>query len=143
MCSCQWRDIRACESWHRCATRDRITAPHILLHINDLPNIITSVTFLLIDDCLQYRVIWIMKDQIAPTKGIRCSSGMGHKWGMTFNYKNFKSLWTPIQILLITRTCSWRACNSQILGSYTSHNFSWFTHTYHHTERDSNPGVPL
>ncbi len=55
-----------------------VLRPLIFLHcINDLPDIVTSLTLLFAGDCLVYRVISTMEDQIAPPQKMGCSCGMG------------------------------------------------------------------
>ena len=52
-----------------------------LLHINDLPSVISSKVRLFADDCLVYREIKNRQDQIALQKDLN----LGSKWGMRFN----------------------------------------------------------
>ncbi len=50
-----------------------------LLHINDLPDIVSSTSHLFADDCLLYRVIRMMEDQIALQKDLDALV----EWGQT------------------------------------------------------------
>ena len=55
-----------------------------LLHINDLPSVISSKVRLFADDCLVYREIKNRQDQIALQKDLNYMN-WGSKWGMRFN----------------------------------------------------------
>ena len=55
-----------------------------LLHINDLPSVISKVR-LFADDCLVYREIKNRQDQIALQKDLNLLENWGSKWGMRFN----------------------------------------------------------
>ena len=59
-----------------------------LLHINDLPSVISSKVRLFADDCLVYREIKNRQDQIALQKDINLLENWGSKWGMRFNAAN-------------------------------------------------------
>ena len=56
-----------------------------LLHINDLPSVISSKVRLFADDCLVYREIKNRQDQIALQKDLNLLENWGSKWGMRFN----------------------------------------------------------
>ena len=56
-----------------------------LLHINDLPSVISSKVRLFTDDCLVYREIKNRQDQIALQKDLNLLENWGSKWGMRFN----------------------------------------------------------
>ena len=52
-----------------------------LLHINDLPSVVSSKVILSADDCLIYRNITNKEDQIALQKNLH----LLETWGMHFN----------------------------------------------------------
>ena len=56
-----------------------------LLHINDLPSVISSKVRLFAEDCLVYREIKNRQDQIALQKDLNLLENWGSKWGMRFN----------------------------------------------------------
>ena len=56
-----------------------------LLHINDLPSIVSSKVRLFADDCLIYRQIKNNNDQIELQRDLNLLESWGVKWGMRFN----------------------------------------------------------
>ena len=56
-----------------------------LLHINDLPSVVSSKVRLFADDCLIYRNIKNKEDQIAMQKDLNLLENWGNTWGMRFN----------------------------------------------------------
>ena len=56
-----------------------------LLHINDLPSVVSSKVRLFADDCLIYRNIKNKQDQIALQKDLNLLENCGNTWGMRFN----------------------------------------------------------
>ena len=56
-----------------------------LLHINDLPQVVTSQVRLFADDCLLYRPIRCVEDQISLQRDLDLLSAWGDTWGMRFN----------------------------------------------------------
>ena len=56
-----------------------------LLHINDLPSVVSSKIGLLANDCLIYRNIKNNEDQIPLQKDLNLLENWGNKWGMLFN----------------------------------------------------------
>ena len=56
-----------------------------LLHINDLPSVVSSKGRLFADDCLIYRNIKNKEDQIALQKYLNLLENWGNTWGMRFN----------------------------------------------------------
>ena len=56
-----------------------------LLHINDLPSVVSSKVRLFADDCLIYRNIKNKEDQIALQKYLNLLENWGNTWGMHFN----------------------------------------------------------
>ena len=56
-----------------------------LLHINDLPSIVSSKVRLFADDCLIYRLIKSNNDQIELQRDLNLLESWGVKWRMRFN----------------------------------------------------------
>ena len=56
-----------------------------LLHINDLPSVISSKVRLFADDCLVYREIKSRQDQNDLQKDLNLLASLGSTWGMRFN----------------------------------------------------------
>ena len=56
-----------------------------LLHINDLPSVVSSKVRLFADDCLIYRNITNKEHQIALQKDLNLLENLGNTWGMHFN----------------------------------------------------------
>ena len=56
-----------------------------LLHINDLPSVVSSKARLFADDCLIYRYFKNKEDQIALQKDLNLLENWGNTWGMRFN----------------------------------------------------------
>ena len=56
-----------------------------LLHINDLPSVISSKVRLFADDCLVYREIKSRQDQNDLQKDLNLLENWGSTWGMRFN----------------------------------------------------------
>ena len=56
-----------------------------LLHINDLPSVVSSKVRLFADDCLIYRNTKNKEDQIALQKDLNLLENWGNIWGMRFN----------------------------------------------------------
>ena len=56
-----------------------------LLHINDLPQVVSSQVRLFADDCLFYRGIRCREDQLALQRDLTTLSKWGDTWGMKFN----------------------------------------------------------
>ena len=56
-----------------------------LLHINDLPSVVSSKVRLFADDCLIYRNVKNKEDQIALQKDLNLLENWGNTWGMRFN----------------------------------------------------------
>ena len=58
-----------------------------LVHINDLPDRVTSSVRLFADDCLLYRIIKSIKDQEELQKDLKSLEKWAEDWGMQFNAK--------------------------------------------------------
>ena len=56
-----------------------------LLHINDLPQVVSSQTRLFADDCLLYRAIRGREDQVDMQRDLDTLCDWGDTWGMRFN----------------------------------------------------------
>ena len=56
-----------------------------LLHINDLPQVVSSQVRLFADDCLLYRDIRCRDDQVALQRDLDALRNWGDIWGMRFN----------------------------------------------------------
>ena len=56
-----------------------------LLHINDLPSVVTSSVRLFADDCLLYRPVRCAADQVALQRDLLALQRWGDTWGMRFN----------------------------------------------------------
>lgn len=58
-----------------------------LLHINDLPQVVSSQVRLFADDCLLYRAIHKQEDQVSLQRDLDTLKSWGDTWGMRFNAK--------------------------------------------------------
>ena len=56
-----------------------------LLHINDLPSVVSSRVRLFADDCLLYRTIATVEDHVALQQDLHALERWGDTWGMRFN----------------------------------------------------------
>ena len=56
-----------------------------LLHINDLPSVVSSQVRLFADDCLLYRIIKSIKDCVALQDDLKSLEVWAKEWGMVFN----------------------------------------------------------
>ena len=56
-----------------------------LLHINDLPSVVSSKVRLFAKDCLIYKQIKNNNDQIELQRDLNLLESWGTKWGMRFN----------------------------------------------------------
>ena len=56
-----------------------------LLHINDLPSVVSSKVSLFADYCLIYRNIKNKQDHITLQKDVNLFENWGNTWGMHFN----------------------------------------------------------
>ena len=75
-----------------------------LLHINDLPSVVSSKVTLLADDCLIYRNIKNKEDQIALQKDLNLLENWGNTWGMCFNA-------AKCNIMRVSQTCDLKLFN--------------------------------
>ena len=58
-----------------------------LLYINDLPSVVSSQVRLYADDCILYRAIQTVQDQLQLQKDLNDLEQWAKKWGMEFNAK--------------------------------------------------------
>ena len=56
-----------------------------LIHINDLPERVKSQVRLFADDCLLYRVIRKIEDQLLLQEDLKALEEWASTWGMSFN----------------------------------------------------------
>ena len=56
-----------------------------VLHVNDLPSVVSSKVRLFVDDCLIYRYIKNKEDPIALQKDLNLLENWGNTWCMRFN----------------------------------------------------------
>jgi len=68
-----------------------------LLHINDLPSVITSQIRLFADDCLIYRPISSSADCEALQRDLDSLERWSSAWGMKFNTKNVNLCPSPVE----------------------------------------------
>ena len=93
-----------------------------LIHIKDLPSVVNSQVRLFADDCLLYRPIKNIEDQIRLQEDIRALMKWASDWGMTFNAKKCYIMSVKKKQTLLLST--WRAHfrNSYINLISRSHN---------------------
>ena len=80
-----------------------------LLHINDLPSVVSSKVRLFADDCLIYRNIKNKEDQIALQKDLNFLENWGNTWGMRFNA-------AKCNIMPVSRTRDPKLFNDSLTG---------------------------
>ena len=80
-----------------------------LLHINDLPSVVSSKVRLFADDCLIYRNIKNKEDQIALQKDLNLLENWGNTWGMRFNA-------AKCNIMRVSRTRNPKLFNYSLTG---------------------------
>ena len=68
-----------------------------LLHINDLPSVITSQVRLFADDCLMYRPIHSSADCEALQRNLDSLEWWSNAWGMKFNTQNVTLCPSPVE----------------------------------------------
>ena len=112
-----------------------------LLHINDLPGVVSSQVRLFADDCLMYRPIRVRDDQVSFQQDLLALERWGDTWGMRFNAKK-------CYIMHISRSTSpltnfYSLCNQVLqsvddvkyLGVTLTSELSWSPHIDHITHR--------
>ena len=80
-----------------------------LLHINDLPSVVSAIVRLFADDCLIYRNIKNKEDQITLQKDLNLLENWGNTWGMRFNA-------AKCNIMRVSRTRNSKLVNYTLTG---------------------------
>ena len=80
-----------------------------LLHINDLPSVVSSKVRPFVDDCLIYRNIKNKEDQITLQKDINLLENWGNTWAMRFNA-------AKCNIMRVSRTRDPKLFNHSLTG---------------------------
>jgi len=105
-----------------------------LLHINDLPLEVDSTVRLFADDCLLYRNIRSIQDQVSLQKDLLSLQEWGLRWGMRFNVKkcNILRISRTAQPLSYTYSLNNEVLatvqNAKYLGIDISADLKWSTH---------------
>ena len=114
-----------------------------LMHINDLPSVVTAQVRLFADDCLRYCPIRSITDQFEFQRDLSTLERRGDAWGMRFN--DSKCL-----IMQVHRSRSplqhyYTLCNkvlscvdeAKYLGVIISSDLSWSSHISYISSRDN------
>ena len=96
-----------------------------ILHINDLPNVVTSQVRLFADDCLLYRPIRSVVDQEGFQRDLEALEQWATTWGMRFNAKK-------CYLMNITRT-----------RNHLTHNYSLNNHILQTVTREKYLGITI
>ena len=96
-----------------------------LLHINDLPSVVTSQVRLFADDCLLYRPIGSVSNQEAFQCDLEALEQWASTWGMRFNAKK-------CYLMNITRT-----------RNHITHNYSLKSHIRQTVSREKCLGITI
>ncbi len=105
-----------------------------LLHINDLPDNVTSQVQLFADDCLLYRPINSVADQNELQKDLDSLVKWGETWGMKFNAKKCNIMRMARSRTPLTRMYSLsghileEVNQAKYLGLTISNELTWSTH---------------
>ena len=95
-----------------------------LLHINDLPQVVSSQVRLFADDCLLYRGIRCREDQLSLQRDLITLSKWGDTWGMKFSA-------AKCNIMRISRSqtphTQFYSLNDQILTEVDQAKYLWVT----------------
>ena len=105
-----------------------------LLYINDLPSVVSSQERLFADDCLMYRPIRSVEDQVAMQRNLDSLERWGDTWGMRFNAKKCHIMTLGRGRSTLMHFCS--LCGeilssvdeAKYLGINISHDLSWSPH---------------
>ena len=96
-----------------------------ILHINDLPNVVTSQVRLFADDCLLYRPIRSVVDQEGLQRDLEALEQWATTWGMIFNANK-------CYLMNITRT-----------RNHLDHNYSLNNHILQTVTREKYLGITI
>ena len=105
-----------------------------LLHINDLPQVVSSQVRLFADDCLLYRGIRCREDQLALQRDLTTLSKWGDTWGMKFdaakcNIMRISRSQTPhTQFYSLNDQVLTEVDQAKYLGVTLSNEVSWSPH---------------
>ena len=105
-----------------------------LLHINDLPSVVSSKVRLFADDCLIYRNIKNKEDPIALQKDLNLLENWGNTWGMCFNAAKCNIMrvsWTRDPKLFnysLTEQVLEEVMDTKCLGITLSNDLEWSKH---------------
>ena len=105
-----------------------------LLYINDLPSVVSSQVRLFADDCLMYRPIRSVEDQVAMQRDLDSLERWGDTWGMRFNAKkcHIMTLGRGRSTLMHFYSLCGEILSSvdeaKYLGINISHDLSWSPH---------------
>ena len=105
-----------------------------LLHINDLPSVVTSQVRLFADDCLMYRPIRSIADQVALQCDLSALERWGSAWGMRFNASKCQVMHickphnTKPYMYSLCDTILETVSEAKYLGVTLTHELSWSTH---------------
>ena len=105
-----------------------------LLHINDLPQVVSSQVRPFADDCLLYRGIRCREDQLALQRDLTTLSKWGDTWGMKFNAAKCKimrisrSQTTHTQFYSLNNQILTEVDQAKYLGVTLSNELSWSPH---------------
>ena len=118
----------------RCSPRYGFRSPTILMHINDLPSVVTSHVRSFADDCLMYRPIRSIADQIALQQDLAALERWGDTWGMRFNAGKCHSMHisrSRVPMSFMYELCGqvlFSAEEAQYLGVTLTSELSWSPH---------------
>ena len=105
-----------------------------LCHINDLPNCVKSTARLFADDCLLYRTIRTIQDQIQLQNDLKSLEEWASLWGMRFNatkcylmtiHRSQKPL---TYMYTLDNHILEKVTNNPYLGVILSEDLKWATH---------------
>jgi hypothetical protein len=102
-----------------------------LCHINDLPETVSSSVRLFADDCLLYRAINTLQDQIALQEDLKKLECWAKDWGMRFNAKKCYTMQTKKKspyFYQLDGQILQQVDNNPYLGLNISSDLTWSTH---------------